>query len=112
MDIRMSSLDGTPCLTAVGLCGGEGSNAHQAGWGEGMVVAATTAQRERKAQLSVERSGCGSTYLFHLFTHPFTHHCRGHRWLLGRVAVRVAGAPDLTDGTGARSSVLNFSYLV
>lgn len=58
------------------------------GWGEGMVMAATTAHREEKAQLSVERNGRGSTYLLHLFAHPFTHHCRGHRCLFGRDAVR------------------------
>lgn len=92
MDVRRSSLDGTPRPTAVGLCRGKGSNAHQASRGEGMVAAAMTAQRNRKAQLSVERSGHGSTYLFHLFTHPFTHHRRGHRCLFRRDAVRVAGA--------------------
>jgi len=36
-----------------------------------------------------ERNGHGSTYLFHLFTHPFTHHSRGHRCVFRRDAVRV-----------------------
>lgn len=57
----MSSLDGTPRPTAVGPCGGEGSSAPQAGRGEGMGVAACRRPEERKAQLSVERNGHGST---------------------------------------------------
>lgn len=86
MDVRMSSLDGTPRPTAV-ASGGKQSSA-QPGQGR----AATTAQRERKAQLSAERNGRGSTYLFHLFVRPFTNHWGGHRCLFQMEAVRVACA--------------------
>lgn len=76
------------------------------------MATAMTAQRNRKAQLSVEGSGHGSTYLFHLFTRPFAHHRRGHRCLFARKGHCKGGwCSDLTDGRGERSSVLNFSFL-